>query len=235
MEKKIDSIVVGDIETNCWLYALDGTLPAADGTPPEADGKRPCVVIDPGGDAQAIAARLGELNWTPRFILLTHGHFDHLSALPKLLAGYAGGDLPKIGIHSGDGHYLGKAALTAHRDSFAAAGGSAAYVDALWQPLPEADIFFAERDSVGPFKVLHVPGHTGGSVCFYDEAARILFTGDTLFQGDYGRTDLPGGDWNQLRQSLKRLLGMKGDTIVCPGHGEPTTIKEEAHIRLDLG
>ena len=231
-EKKIDSIVVGGVETNCWLYALDNTQPGT-------DGKRPCVVIDPGEEGEVIAARLTELNWTPRYILLTHGHFDHLSALPTLLAAcknaVAGTDtpLPKIGIHPGDAHYLGKDALAAHRHSFAAAG-SAAYVDALWQPLPDADILFAEGDSVGPFTVLHVPGHTGGSVCLYDEAAGILFTGDTLFQGSYGRTDLPGGNWDQLRQSLKRVLAMKGETIVCAGHGDPTTIKEEARTLLEL-
>ncbi|MCL2381003.1 MAG: MBL fold metallo-hydrolase [Treponema sp.] len=227
MEKGIDSVVVGDIQTNCWLYALDEVA--------GADGRRPCVVIDPGGEAELIASRLKKLGWYARYIFFTHGHFDHLAGLAGLLAGhekglFGDGPLPKTGIHPGDAHYLGKIALSAHRDSMTAAGGSPAYVDALWEPVPEADILFGEGDTAGPFTVLHVPGHTAGSVCFYDEKAGVLFTGDTLFQGDYGRTDLPGGNWEQLRLSLKRLLSMKGETIVCPGHGGGTTIKEERSV-----
>ena len=229
MEKNIDNVVVGDIQTNCWLYALDD---AAD-----SSGKRLCAVIDPGGNAELIVSRLAQLNWVPRYILLTHGHYDHSAGLPELLAASeksAGGDtpLPQIGIHRQDAHCLGENSLATHRASMAAAGGSPAYVDALWQPLPEADILFEEGDTVGPFKVLHVPGHTAGSVCYYDEKAGILFTGDTLFQGDHGRTDLPGGNMDQLRQSLKRLLSMKGETLVCPGHEETTTIKEEANLQF---
>lgn len=229
MEKRIDNVVVGDIQTNCWLYALDDA--------PDSSGKRPCVVIDPGGEAELIISRLADLNWIPHYVLLTHGHYDHSAGLPKLLEACKksickDGALPKVGIHRHDAHCLGGDALAVHRGSFAAAGGSPAYVDALWEPLPEADILFEEGDEVGCFKVLHVPGHTAGSVCYYDEKTGVLFTGDTLFQGDYGRTDLSGGSMDQLRHSLRRLLSMPPQTIVCPGHEAATTIKEEANLQF---
>ena len=228
MTNKIDFITVGDIQTNCWFYPLEEI--------PAQDGKQYCVVIDPGDQADLIISRLRKLNRIPRCIFLTHGHFDHLAALPDLCEffgksgadpnGTAEGPL-KIGIHSQDAHYLGKDALSAHRHSFSAAGGSAAYIDALWKPMPEADILFEEGVTAGPFKVLHVPGHTQGSVAFYDEKAGVLFSGDTLFKAGRGRTDLPGGDERQIHQSLKRLLSMKGEITVCPGHGPATTIGEE--------
>jgi glyoxylase-like metal-dependent hydrolase (beta-lactamase superfamily II) len=223
MKKKAECVVVGALETNCWLYPIENN---AD-TSGFSGGKRPCVVIDPGDESGLIVSRLRELDWTPRCIFLTHGHFDHLAALPDLLNDihkmYAH---PKIGIHRLDAHYLGKAALKAHRDSFSAAGGSSAYVDALWKPLPGADILF-EEGTCSPFRVLHLPGHTPGSVGFYDEKAGILFSGDTLFQGNWGRTDLPGGSWDDLKRSLTRLFSLNEDITVFPGHGPETTIKAE--------
>ena len=224
MEKRIDHIVVGDIQTNCWFYATEDL--------PDKAGKRPCVVIDPGDEAGAIISRLQKLNWVPVYIFLTHGHFDHVAGLPDLLdacgkGAFGPGPLPKTGIHRLDIHYLGKDALEVHRNSFSTAGGNPAYVDALWKPLPDADIIFEEGAEAGPFRVLHTPGHTGGSVCFYDEKADVLFSGDTLFRGNCGRTDLPGGNSGQLRQSLKRLLSMKHGTSVYPGHGAATTIEKE--------
>jgi len=220
--KKIDCVQVGAIGTNCWLYS------------PEEEGSvRFCFVIDPGDEAALIISRLKELNWVPNYILLTHGHFDHLMALADLLEAFEKGvfgarEKPKVGIHRMDAQYLGKNALSVHKKSYAAvAGGNSSYIDAIWKPIKEADLLFEEGDELPPFKVLHVPGHTPGSAAFYDEKAGVLFSGDTLFQGDRGRTDLPGGNEALIQQSLKRLCSMNERIVVCPGHGPVTTIGEE--------
>lgn len=234
MQNKIEQIVVGGIETNCWLYALeaDESVASTDATAEESAGKQPCIVIDPGEEAGIIASRLGELNWFPAYIFLTHGHIDHIAAIPELLGTIkkSGGAIPKIGIHPLDAHYLGEKSLKAHQDCMIAAGGSAAYVNTLWKPMPEADLLFAEGETAGPFRILHLPGHTPGSVGFYDEKNNVLFSGDTLFRGSWGRTDLPGGNEAELVQSLKRLLLMNKDTVVFPGHGPVTKIKDEQQL-----
>jgi glyoxylase-like metal-dependent hydrolase (beta-lactamase superfamily II) len=180
-------------------------------------------VIDPGADADAIIARLEQLRLRPRYILLTHGHFDHIAALPALAA-YAGD--PVIGIHRDDRDYLGAGAQGVHRASFTAVAGNAAYVDALWEAMPDATLSLEEGSVIGPLVTLHLPGHSPGSAAFYDKSAGVLFSGDTLFQGGYGRTDLPGGSWPQLRQSLSRLFTLDRGIGVYPGHGGTTTIGE---------
>ena len=240
MEKILESLTVGDIGTNCWLYSPEDGL---------YNGKRSCYVIDPGDEAGIIISRLKELQWFPRYILLTHGHFDHLAALPELVEEFcndrisAGSEAPagsqpssgndallQIGIHRLDALYLGANALDIHRESMIAVGGPPSYVEAIWKPLPEADLLFEEGDKAGSLAVLHLPGHSQGSAAFYDEKQGVLFSGDTLFQGNWGRTDLPGGNEAQLYQSLKRLLSMKQEIAVCPGHGPMTSIRDEQRI-----
>ncbi|WP_010257133.1 MBL fold metallo-hydrolase [Treponema primitia] len=207
----IDSIVVGAIATNCWIYSQNAE----------------CAVIDPGADPKVIISRLKRLNLRPRYILLTHGHFDHIAALPDLVAAFKDAP-PVIAIHRDDGKYLGPNAYEVHRESFTAAAGNADYVDALWKDMPQADELLSEGSVIGPFTTLHLPGHTRGSVGFYDKEAKVLFSGDTLFRGDCGRTDLPGGSWPEIQQSLRRLSTMDKDITVYPGHGPTTTIGDEA-------
>jgi len=235
MDKKIERLIVGAIGTNCWFYQFHEALNKVNEADEDPPGVQICVVIDPGEEAERIISKLQELNWIPGYILLTHGHFDHLAALPDLVNASAKGafgenQLPKIGIHRMDAHYLGKDALSAHRESMRAAGGSAAYVDALWKSMPDADILFEDGDTIGPFRIVHIPGHTRGSVGFYDEENAVLFSGDTLFRGNWGRTDLPGGDEEEIYKSLKRLLSMESETVVYPGHGPNTKIGNEARL-----
>ena len=160
------------------------------------------VVIDPSDDAALVEARIAALGLQVRAILLTHGHFDH------------GGDTERIRRLSGAPVYLHPAdrALPSWLTH-----GLSADVD-----LHDGD----ELDFDGlRFRVLHTPGHTPGSVCFL--CGTLLFAGDTLFAGSCGRTDLPGGSWQDMAASLRRLAELDGDYTVYPGHGEPTTLDEE--------
>lgn len=220
----LECLIVGGIETNCWIYSrLDF-----------------CALIDPGDDAQDIIAFLSEKNLTPNYILLTHGHLDHLAALPDLADFFRRENpRPLIAIHKGDSCYLGSASYPYHLESMRAAArggapgndsGIEAYARQLWKPQPDPDALLDEADTIGPFKVLHLPGHTPGSAAYFDEEAGILFSGDTLFCGDYGRTDLPGGNISQLKQSLKRVFTLGKNINVCPGHGPVTTIGREAGL-----
>jgi len=217
-EKKIHHIIVGGISTNCWVYSLD------------SDGE--CAVIDPGEEGDKIIAFLGKLNLSPRYIVLTHGHFDHIGAVPALAAEYSGAE---IAIHAADAEYLGPDAYAAHCRSITAVAGDTAYVDRRWANLPAPNRLLAEGDKIGPFTVLHLPGHTPGSIGLWDEKAGVLFSGDTLFFGNYGRTDLPGGSDTQMAASLQRLFAMDGGIQVYPGHGPATSIGREAAAQGLMG
>jgi len=214
-EKKIHCITVGGIATNCWVYPLDNAgTDAAE-----------CAVIDPGEEGGRIIAFLNQLQLVPRYILLTHGHFDHIGAVPALAAQYKGAE---IAIHAADAEYLGPDSYPVHCRSFEAVAGDHAYIDALWEDMPPPGRLLAEGDTIGPFTVLHLPGHTPGSIGLWDEKAGVLFSGDTLFYGNYGRTDLPGGNTAQLFASLKRLFTLDGGIRVYPGHGPATIMGREA-------
>jgi glyoxylase-like metal-dependent hydrolase (beta-lactamase superfamily II) len=209
-----EKIVVGALETNCWLVPLDSDSSAA--------------VIDPGGDADLIISCLERRKLYPKYILLTHGHFDHIAALPALYKHYSGnGRAPLVAVAKDDLLYVGPDALAAHKASFTAAAGNSYYIDQLFEPMPDADIVLNDGDAVEMFTVLHLPGHTEGSVAFFDKKNKRLYAGDTLFRAGVGRTDLPGGDFTALRKSLERLFRLDGDISVYPGHGPSTTIAQE--------
>jgi glyoxylase-like metal-dependent hydrolase (beta-lactamase superfamily II) len=192
---------VGPLACNCHVLADESTGEA--------------VVIDPGDDPEEILALVKGLR--VRALLHTHCHFDHMGATRRLKEETGA----EIRIHRAD---------KALYDRFA---GQLAFfgVDARGAPNPlPADGFLADGDEIAfgrhRLKVLHTPGHTKGSCCFHVEGA--LFSGDTLFRGSVGRTDLPGGDFDEEAQSIRsRLYVLDPDTAVHPGHGPDTRIAWE--------
>jgi len=204
----IHKLTVGELAANCLIVPL------------EEGG---CLLADPGGSAEAILARLSRLGLSPKYIVLTHTHFDHIAALPAVAASYPDA---RVAVHAAERNKLGPDSLELHRRDFLAAG-AAGYVDALWEPMPAASLILEEGSKLGPFTVLHLPGHSPGSIGLYCESEKTLISGDTLFNAGYGRTDLPGGDEQALLGSLRRLFAMDGDIAVYPGHGGETTIGRE--------
>ena len=182
---------VGPIGTNCYLLEEDKKI----------------AVIDPGDEADRVLAALKELDGTVEYILLTHGHYDHTTAVPQLHK-----VLPQAGIYI-------------HRADADGAGNTlfplAGQVEGLR--------FYGEGDTLPlgslTIEVMHTPGHSPGSVTL--KAGDVLFTGDTLFAGSMGRTDLSGGSEEEIMASLKRLGQLEGGFHVLPGHMGASTLDRE--------
>ncbi len=161
------------------------------------------VILDPGGQAKKVINRLGQLELAVRGIVLTHRHFDHVGAVAKLRETYG----CPVYLPEGD---------VGLPSNLAGA------------PIPDAALY---RDgdvlSFGSVTLhaLCTPGHTPGSSCL--RVGNWLFSGDTLFRGSCGRTDFPGGDWQEMYRSLYRLGTLEGDLFVYPGHGPATTLAQE--------
>ena len=167
------------------------------------ENSKSCAAIDPGGNPEKVLAFLAETGLTLEAILLTHGHFDHVGAVQEL-AQKTG---CKVYLHAGDlslpeNFTAGPLYWTDHYD--------------------EGDVLEVAGLTV---RVIHTPGHTGGSVCLFIDDC--IFTGDTLFCHSCGRTDLPGGDQEALMQSLARLKALEGDYKICPGHNRASTLAVE--------
>lgn len=193
----LKKIIVGDLEENCYVIADEKTGNA--------------IIIDPGDDYERIRGFIDKNKLTPRFIINTHGHADHIGADDKF-------NLP-VYIHKLDAQCLSDPSRNLSYFTGAPFGLSIPKVNLL----ENGDII--KLDSLS-LEVLHTPGHTPGGICL--KIDNVVFTGDTLFFGGVGRTDFPGSSEQQLLISIRdRLLGLHDETIIYPGHGPSSTIGNE--------
>lgn len=204
----IKELVVGPLMANCFIFGCNETKEA--------------VVIDPGGDADRILFSLADSGLTVKYIINTHGHFDHVAANGKIKDA-TGAD---ILIHPLDAPMLGSLST------------NAAFFGISVENSPPCDQTIEEGDTVSfgkiTLKVLHTPGHTPGGISLYTD--KIVFVGDTLFAGSIGRTDFPGGDFNTLISSIRtKLFKMDDDVRVLSGHGPETSIGSEKRFNPFVG
>ncbi|MCF6179909.1 MAG: MBL fold metallo-hydrolase [Geopsychrobacter sp.] len=204
----VDVIAVGALQVNCVILGCEVTHKA--------------VVIDPGADIELIEESLRKHGLSVELILNTHGHFDHIGANAALKAATGA----PLMIHGDDVQLLQMGKVQA-----------ATYgLKAEDSPLPDKKLHDGEILTFGEesLTVLHTPGHSPGCVCFYRDG--LLVSGDTLFAGSVGRTDLPGGNHEQLLQSIKdKLAGLPPETKVLPGHGPLTLMAQELMHNPYLG
>jgi hydroxyacylglutathione hydrolase len=196
-------VTVGAFQENCYLYACPRT--------------REAVIIDPGDEPERILKTIKELQLVPRYIVNTHGHIDHICAIDAVSEVYP---VP-LAIHPAD--------VPMYTDERTASmfGRRAPLVKR------KPDILLKEGDHISfgslTLEVVHTPGHTPGGICLVSRPY-CVFSGDTLFYRGIGRTDLPGGNYEQIITSIRdKLYTLEDDLSVFPGHGEPTTIIEEKH------
>jgi hydroxyacylglutathione hydrolase len=199
----VETVVVGPLMVNCYILGCEKTKTA--------------IVIDPGDNEEDIIAVIKDKGLTLNFILLSHGHVDHIGAAKELQEATGS----QIYVHPADMFLLN------------IAGIQAAMFD-LRAPAPFKTTLFQENEhrlAIGEYRieVISTPGHSPGSVCF--KINNLLFSGDTLFYESIGRTDLLGGDMQQIFTSIKeKLFVLSPETTVYPGHGQATSIEHEINF-----
>lgn len=198
---RIETLVVGDLGANCYL-AYD---------PTSSQG----IVIDPGDEGERILQRVATLGIQVAAVVLTHFHFDHVLAAEEV----ARDSEAHIAIHRADSRWLEESPPLFRQ-----------FIP--HPPSLRASLLLAEGDELAfggaRLKVLHTPGHSPGGISLWSEAEGLVFTGDALFAGSVGRTDLPGGNHAKLIDGIRtRLLALPDETIVYPGHGPSTTVGAE--------
>ena len=198
----INSLKVGPISANCYII---GDSESKDG-----------AIIDPGDEFERILKIVRDTDLTIKYIIGTHGHFDHIGAV---------GPLKEI---------LNSTFLLHKKDNFLIKTGPQLALSWGLQipPIPDIDKFIEQDDTISLGKYMlqfiHTPGHTPGGICIYIKSENILFSGDTLFCGSVGRTDFEGGSMEELLTSIKtKLFTLPEDTVVYTGHEQKTSIGYE--------
>lgn len=195
---EITSFCLGVLQTNCYVIM----------------GEQDAAVVDPGGDPEELVSFIKKSKRTLTKIVLSHGHADHVAGAAALQRATGA----SIHMHPED-----TTLLTATSDPMAAYLGLTEEIPLDYHLTPGHTISLGNT----LFEMLHTPGHTQGSCCLYSKEQQVLISGDTLFAGSIGRSDLYGGDPQQLAQSLSKLKELPAETKVYPGHGPSTTIGEE--------
>lgn len=194
-------MTVGPVQTNCYIV--------------NKEGSSSCIVIDPGEEAEKIAAYIGKKGLKNEGILLTHGHFDHITGISGLLSLVGG----KVYAYETERELM----MDPRQNGSVMMG-----YELAMEPehlLRDGQVLnIAGMD----FKVIHTPGHTKGSCCFYSEKDKILFSGDTIFMESVGRTDFPTGNARELMDSVRnKVLSLPPDVMIYPGHGPETDVAYE--------
>ncbi|SFA42084.1 Glyoxylase, beta-lactamase superfamily II [Anoxybacillus pushchinoensis] len=199
---KWNRIPLGPLQTNAYVLVHEDQT---------------CLVFDPGDEGEKLIEYITANGWTPLAVLLTHAHFDHIGAVDDIRKRWS---IP-VYVHKQEQHWL----------TDPMKNGSLLFMrEAI--TVNEADVLLEGEQTltIGAFslQVFETPGHSPGSVSYYVEKAHAVVSGDVLFLGSIGRTDLPGGDYEQLLQSIHRhLLVLPEETVVLCGHGPETTIGAE--------
>jgi glyoxylase-like metal-dependent hydrolase (beta-lactamase superfamily II) len=207
----VDCIVVGPYQTNCYLLGNEETSSA--------------WIIDPGNDGDALIENIRNHGVTPVAVLLTHTHWDHVTALGTLKEAWP---QLEILVSKEDAPFLGKDAYRLFYETCFDKTFLQQYKEEL-SNLPEPTGYLSDGQFLqdSHLRVIKTPGHTPGGICLYHEEGQFLFSGDTLFAGSIGRTDLVGGSYPQIVESCRHLLTLPLDVQVLPGHGPRTTIGAE--------
>jgi glyoxylase-like metal-dependent hydrolase (beta-lactamase superfamily II) len=207
---EVEKIVLGPVATNTYLVG-------------DQESKQ-AVVIDPAWDGAVLAEKIRQLDWKIQSVWLTHAHFDHFGGLADLLTGLELSEQEDffVGLHPKD------------MNLWRIKGGAIMFgVPLKSAPKPTHEFQEGELLSVGKyeFQVQHTPGHSSGHVVFHCESEGILFSGDLIFKQGIGRTDLLGGSFSKLMESIQRyVLPLPDETRIYSGHGPETTVGEERRL-----
>jgi len=202
---KLKRLELGFFKVNCYILSLASVN----------------IIIDPGADFDIIHKNLEEDNIKPDFILNTHGHYDHIGAVKDMISSY------RIPFYI---HELEESIIKDPEKNFSSFFGENELSLETYNLIKNTDYsYFADLG----VEIINVPGHTPGSIMFKTD--NVLFTGDLLFKGAIGRTDLPGGNMAQMKKSLAKIKKMDRQLIIYPGHGEISSLECEMESNYYLG